>query len=192
MTTLYGQRIRLRAAERSDLPLFTTWLADPQVTENLMVNQPMSLASEEIWFENMLKRPAREQVLVIEALQAADDPGEALRYVPIGNTSFNAVEEPALAAEIGIFIGEKTYWNRGFGTETMGVMLGHGFENRNCQRSWLRVFAPNLRAIRAYEKAGFTHEGKFREGHYQHGSYVDVLIMSVLRQEWDLAQTQKG
>jgi RimJ/RimL family protein N-acetyltransferase len=47
------------------------------------------------------------------------------------------------------------------------------------------VYAGNLRAIRSYEKAGFSLEGRLREAVYKRGAYDDVLIMSVLRSEWD-------
>jgi len=63
-------------------------------------------------------------------------------------------------------------------------MLHHGFNTLNLHRIWLQVFAKNKRGIRAYEKAGFLHEGKFRHGEYQHGQYHDVHFMSVLKDEW--------
>jgi RimJ/RimL family protein N-acetyltransferase len=49
----------------------------------------------------------------------------------------------------------------------------------------LRVYAENKRAIRAYEKVGFVHEGRMRQAVYKNGSYSDILCMSVLREEWD-------
>ena len=46
-------------------------------------------------------------------------------------------------------------------------------------------FEPNQRAIRSYQKAGFIIEGKMRDAQYRNGSFVDVLLMSVLRPEWE-------
>jgi RimJ/RimL family protein N-acetyltransferase len=66
----------------------------------------------------------------------------------------------------------------------MKLFVQHGFENLNLNRIWLRVFETNPRAIRSYEKAGFIHEGKYRQGQYLEGKYVDVMIMSVLQSEW--------
>jgi RimJ/RimL family protein N-acetyltransferase len=63
-------------------------------------------------------------------------------------------------------------------------MLKHGFDTLNLNRIALRVFKNNPRAIRSYEKAGFVHEGRLRQEHYQNGEYVDVFIMSILRTEW--------
>ncbi len=85
---------------------------------------------------------------------------------------------------MGIVIGEKTYWNKGYGTEVIGLLLRHGFTTLNLHRIYLRVFQNNKRAIRAYEKAGFIHEGRQRQAEFQDGKYLDVILMSVLKDEW--------
>ena len=193
MPNLYSERLRLRAAERSDIPLFVKWISDPEVTENLMLRLPMAEAEEEIWYENMLKRPEAEHVYVIDIKLPPLEPDGEPQWLPIGNTSFISIMEIDRCAEIGIMIGEKYYWNKGYGTEAMQTMLRHGFETLNLHRIWLQVYVTNPRGIRAYEKAGFRHEGVFREGHYQGGRYLDVKLMSILRQEWDqISSTTKG
>jgi RimJ/RimL family protein N-acetyltransferase len=187
---IYGDRIRLRAAEKSDLPMFVEWLNDPEVRQYLLMNLPLSLAAEEKWYESMTARPLAEQVLVIEAAPPAGNP-EA-RYFPIGNTSFMDVDWVNRSAEVGIFIGEKMFWNRGYGREAMRLMQRHGFGTLNLNRIMLRVFQHNLRGIKAYEYAGFRHEGKMRQALYQDGRYYDVLIMSILHEEWAASQAEPG
>jgi RimJ/RimL family protein N-acetyltransferase len=81
-------------------------------------------------------------------------------------------------------IGEKQFWDQGYGTDATLAPLKHGFETLNLHRIWLQVYSKNKRGIRAYEKAGFVHEGIYRQAHYQHGRYYDVHLMSVLRNEW--------
>jgi RimJ/RimL family protein N-acetyltransferase len=81
-------------------------------------------------------------------------------------------------------IGEKDYWNRGYGREVMKLMLRHGFNTLNLHRIWLRVFEHNVRGIRAYEHAGFIHEGRLRQVAFREGRYYDLMVMSVLRPEW--------
>lgn len=179
---IYGERIRFRAPERDDLPLFVGWLNDPEVRHGIAMFLPMSLVSEEAWFENMLKHPATEQVLVIEA--RSPDPQGQERWTTIGTCSFMDIDWRSRNAEFGILIGEKSYWNKGFGTEAVKLLVRHGFQTLNLHRIWLRVFATNPRAIKAYEKAGFTHEGTQRQAEYIDGAYVDVLLMSILRPEW--------
>ncbi|MEN6555447.1 MAG: GNAT family protein [Anaerolineaceae bacterium] len=192
MPSITSERLRLRAAEKADIPMFIRWISDPEVTEHLLLRLPMSLAEEEIWFENMIARPAAEHVYVIEARIPPSEAGAETQWLPIGNTSFISILEIDRCAEIGIMLGEKSWWNKGYGTETMRTMLRHGFETLNLHRIWLQVYANNQRGMRAYEKAGFRREGIYREGHYQAGKYHDIILMSILRQEWDSQYLVKG
>jgi RimJ/RimL family protein N-acetyltransferase len=180
MPHLYGERIRLRAAEKEDISAFLRWINDADVTENLMLIAPMSRFEEENWYEGMMKNPTHEHVLVIEV----KDETPQSDYRPIGTCQFVRIDWRNQSAEIGIMIGEKTFWDQGYGSETMRLMLDHGFGTLNFHRIWLQVYAKNKRGIRAYEKAGFQYEGKFRQAHYQHGKYYDVHLMSVLKDEW--------
>lgn len=174
---IYGDRIRLRGAEREDLPRFVVWLNDPEVRRYLSMNQPLSMAREERWFEQMSQVPPSEQVLVIEVRKETG-------WMPIGNTAFHAIDWMNRSAEVGIVIGEKNYWGQGYGRDTMRLMLSFGFNTLNLNRIYLRVFEHNQRGIRAYENAGFRHEGRMRQAQFLDGKYCDVLLMSVLRCEW--------
>ncbi len=174
---IYGERLRLRASEREDLPRFVAWLNDPEVRQYLLMNSPLSLTQEERWFESMQNRPAPEQVLVIEIRE-----GEGWRA--IGTTSFIDVNWVSRSAEVGIFIGEKACWNQGYGRDVMRLMLQYGFESLNLNRIFLHVVDQNVRGIKAYEHAGFQHEGRLRQADYKDGRYNDLLVMSVLREEW--------
>lgn len=184
MSIVYGKRVRLRGAERSDLEKFVTWINDPEVTAGLTLFLPMSSVDEEKWFENAMQRPQEEKPLVIDMKDGTD-------WRLIGNSSFFAFDWVARSAEVGIMIGDKTVWNQGFGSEVMTLLLRHGFGTLNLNRIYLRVFAENKRAIRAYEKVGFVHEGCMRQAAYKNGSYSDVLYMSVLREEWDALTKEK-
>ncbi len=174
---IYGKRIQLRAIEKDDLKDFTIWLNDPEVIKGLLLYAPLSVAEEESWYEDMLKRPNDEHPLIIEVLE-----GDA--WVSLGNCGLHNIDWRCRSAEIGIFIGNKPYWNRGFGTEAMKLMVDYGFMTLNLNRIMLDVYETNLRAIRSYEKAGFVHEGRKRQAMVQDGKYIDVLIMSVLRKDW--------
>ena len=174
---LYGKRIRLRGNERSDLPKFVEWLNDPEVRRYLSMSMPISQATEEQWFEKMLKRPPEEQMLGIEIKD-----GEGWRL--IGNSDIFEINWRVRSAEVGLFIGDKSCWNKGYGTEVMRLLLCHGFGTLNLNRIFLRVDPENLGGIHAYEKAGFVQEARLREADFREGKYSDDLIMSVLRSEW--------
>jgi diamine N-acetyltransferase len=175
---IYGNRIRLRGVEREDLPLFVQWLNDPEVIEGLIFMHPMSTADETHWFEGLADRPPAERPLVIEIQFEGS-------WRMIGNCGFHNISTINRSAEVGIFIGDKSLWNSGYGTETMQILQKYGFESLNLNRIALVVYDDNPRAIRAYEKAGFVLEGRLRQAKYKHGKYGDEFIMSVLRSEWD-------
>lgn len=178
---IFGERIRLRAIERDDLPMFVSWINDPEVRAGLQLFLPISMAQEEMWFESVLKRSLETQPMVIE-VQELD------KWVPIGDTGMFDHDTQAHSAELGIMIGNKAYWNKGFGTEAIELMLKHCFETLNLNRVSLRVYENNLGAIRCYEKAGFVHEGRQRQGVFRSGKYLDVLMMSVLKEDWKKEQ----
>jgi diamine N-acetyltransferase len=175
---IYGKRIRLRGVEKSDIPKSYEWINDPEVNAGLAVDLPMSMTDEEVWFEKAGKREQAEKPMTIEA---RDGDGWKL----IGNCGVFNIEWTHRAAELGIMIGDKSAWDKGYGTETMELLLQHGFETLNLNRVYLRVYSTNPRAIRAYQKAGFVLEGTLRQGVYKHGAYADIHVMSVLRSEWD-------
>ena len=100
MPSLYSERIRLRAAERADIPMFVRWISDPEVTEHLLLRLPVSLAEEEIWFEQMLSRPAAEHVYVVEAKLPPVEGCPECQWLPIGNTAFISILEIDRCAEM--------------------------------------------------------------------------------------------
>lgn len=172
-----GDRIRLRALKRDDLPLFAEWLNDPEVTQGITLYLPFSLEDEEAWYEGMKKKPMEEHPLVIEIPKEGG-------WEPIGNCGLFNFNWRIRTAEFGIVIGAKEHWDQGYGTETLKVIIRLGFNTLNLNRISLRVFENNPRAIRSYEKAGLSQEGKLRQGHYHNGEYIDVILMSILRTEW--------
>lgn len=174
---ILGKRVRLRAVERSDLPRFVAWLNDAQVTRGLLVALPLSSADEEKWFDTMQARPLEEHTLAIEV----DMEGG---WMHVGNCGFHNLDWRNRSVELGLFIGEKQLWGQGYGSDVLRLLLRHGFNTLNLNRIYLQVFENNLGAIRSYEKVGFVHEGRLRQDIFKEGQYLDVLVMSVLRSEW--------
>ncbi|MCD6355667.1 MAG: GNAT family N-acetyltransferase [Anaerolineaceae bacterium] len=175
---IIGKNVRLRAMERADLPAFVRWFNDPEVRRNLNMVQPLSLGQEEKWYTDLLNRPVEEHLLCIEVKQGK-------KWVFVGSLGFMKINQYERSAEVGISIGDKRFWNKGYGTEATRLLINHGFENLNLHRIYLHIFATNLRGIRSYEKAGFSTEGRLREARYLEGKYVDVLIMSILKSDWE-------
>jgi RimJ/RimL family protein N-acetyltransferase len=186
MSVIYGERVRLRAVERDDIKRFCVWVNDPEVTKYLSLYLPISTVDEENWFEQMTKRDQSEKPLAIEVRD-----GDSDGWKMIGNCGVFDIDTVTRVGELGIMLGEKDEWNKGYGTETMVLLLRHCFDTLNLNRAYLRVYADNVRAKRSYDKAGFVEEGRLREAVYKHGKYDDVIVMGVLRSEWNTRKEKK-
>jgi RimJ/RimL family protein N-acetyltransferase len=102
----------------------------------------------------------------------------------IGELALDVVNWSGRDAFVGLGIGETEYWSRGYGTDVMKVLLRFAFTEINLRRVTLSVFEYNPRAIRSYEKAGFSYEGRMRKVLNKEGKRWDVFYMGILREEW--------
>jgi RimJ/RimL family protein N-acetyltransferase len=171
---ILGEKTRLRAIEREDIPTFVRWFNDPEVRQYLEMYLPMSRAEEEQWFEAYLK----DNTSRIFAIVDADD------GVTIGNVGLHGLDWKNRSATLGIVIADKEYWGRGYGSDAITTLLDFAFGEMNLHRIELSVYEFNQRAMRCYEKCGFRHEGRAREAFYRGGRYHDTFLMAILRQDF--------
>ena len=103
----------------------------------------------------------------------------------VGTCGLHQVRQADRKATFGLLIGERDQQCRGYGGEATRLAVRFGFEELNLNRIALSVFDFNPRAIRIYERAGFTFEGRFRQACYRHGRYHDELRYAILREDWE-------
>lgn len=101
----------------------------------------------------------------------------------VGRCDLFAVDLFARHAEVGIAL-TGTARGKGYGTEALALLVRYAFERRNLRRVHLRTIATNAAAIASYTKVGFVREGQLRESAWVRGSYVDEVLMGLLRSEW--------
>ena len=169
-----GRLVRLRAREPQDEPQLHLWFNDPDVTEFLSVKYPVSHHMENAFLERA------KDVGYHNANFAIVTRAEGTM---IGGCGFEKVSAEDRHAELGIAIGDKAYWDGGYGTDTMRTLCRFGFEIMNLHRIQLDVYAGNERAQHVYEKVGFRVEARKRQGIYKFGSYHDVIVMGLLETE---------
>jgi len=85
---------------------------------------------------------------------------------------------------VGIGIGSREDWGKGYGTDAMKIILRFAFTELNLRRVTLTVFEYNPRAVRSYEKVGFQHEGRLRGALLRDGKRWDMLYMGILAEDW--------
>jgi RimJ/RimL family protein N-acetyltransferase len=87
-------------------------------------------------------------------------------------------------AWVGLGIGEREFWSKGYGTDMMKLCLQYAFMELNLARVSLGLHEYNPRALRSYEKCGFRLEGRTRKDVMREGRRTDTLWMGILREEW--------
>jgi RimJ/RimL family protein N-acetyltransferase len=152
------------------------WFADAETTRYLGSRTPFSHAMEERWFESMVENQGKRSYHFVICLLAGDQ--------PIGTAGFHHVNQEDGHASFGISIGEKTEWSKGYGTDALRAICDFGFGQLRLERIELDVLAPNRRAQRSYEKAGFLTEGTLRHAIFSNGRFHDLVRMALLREEW--------
>jgi RimJ/RimL family protein N-acetyltransferase len=176
---LQGEKVRLRAPERMDIPAFLRWLNDQDVTEFLDIEPPMGMEQEEAWFDSL--RNSDTEVFSIETHD-----GEL-----VGNIGLMKFDWVARKVTIGIVIGEKSHWGSGYGSDAVKTLLRYLFDELNMNRVYLEVDTANQRAVRCYEKCGFVREGILRQVRWKRGRFKDNYAMSILKDEWNLKHTDR-
>lgn len=102
----------------------------------------------------------------------------------IGIGALGDVQWVHRTAMLGIAIGDPAYWSRGYGSDAIFLLLRYGFEELNLHRVSLTTISFNVRAQRAFEKAGFVREGVQRDTIERAGQRYDLLHYGMLRREW--------
>lgn len=112
----------------------------------------------------------REAIWAADAeLQAFDPPvGVIINNYPlsivtlegkhIGTCSLYNVGE--YHAQLGIRIGDKSYWDKGYGADAVKALVDYCFTVIGVKHIWLKVLPANVRAIKCYEKCGFSVCGR--------------------------------
>lgn len=175
---LSGKLVHL-TAENPDLMArsFARWNQDTGWVRFLDTDPPRLFSAKKMqeWLEKGMESDSDERFFAIRTI----DGNELIGFIGY----FNLFRQHGDTL-VAIALGERNYWNNGFGTDSMQVMLRYTFQELNLRRVGLIVFEYNPRAIRSYEKAGFTHEGRVRKVLLRDGKRWDFFYMGILREEW--------
>ncbi len=174
-----GELVRLCAQDAEVMgKAFSRWRRDTEFAR-LLDDEPAQVWSAKAikeWIEKDQEKEGRDIEFQINTL--SDD--QLIGFIGLFIPAWQQGD-----AWVGVGIGAREYWGKGYGTDAMRLVLRYGFQELNLHRITLGVFAYNSRAIRSYEKAGFTVEGRERGALQRDGSREDIVIMGILRQEWE-------
>ena len=183
-TFLTGEKVLLRSLELDDLDLFWSWFADREATRYSLGAWlfPWSKKETETWLRQTLQD---KETLTLGIMEKGTSQ-------LIGYAGITAISHINHSGEYYIFLGEKSIWGKGYGTEVTQLIVHYGFANLNLYRITLTVSALNIGGIKAYTRAGFQQEGVLRQACYRDGVYHDKIVMSILRPEWEASLISKN
>lgn len=174
-----GKRIVLRRVEPDDHPHVLRWQNDSEVFYWMDYERPFTLEDVRRSEERAIEEG---HPFIIE-----------LEGRPIGRIGLNGFRWRDRVASLYVFIGESGAWGRGYGLDAIVTLLGYAFDSLNLRMVQLWTLADNERAIRLYKAAGFVEDARLRERSFKEGRFVDHLVMSIDRDEFDrVRQAQAG
>ena len=171
---LLGDRIYLSPRNSEDAEIFTEWLNDFETTDYIGKSGALiSFEAERRYLEENFSPEATFSIITIDEDKI------------IGTVSLENIDSVNRSATLGIFIGDKEYRSKGYGAESIKLILEYGFRYLNLYNINLDLMEFNERAYKCYQKCGFKEYGRRRKCKYVNGKYYDSISMDILREEFD-------
>lgn len=172
---LIGRKCYLSPVAAEDALPWSIWFNDLEVT--------LPLGDEAY----VLQTLERQQQSIVE-MSTADCPVFSIVDLEtdslIGRCLLFNVSQVNRSAQLGIVIGDKGYWGRGYGTDAIQLLLDHAFNLLNLNSVMLGVFEFNQRAIACYRRVGFREIGRRRQARIIAGKKYDGILMDILAEEF--------
>lgn len=172
-----GNKIIIREKKLSDARDDYTWETDPQLADldavhALTIPFPHYLAD----YSNELHTPLlTSRYFAIDTLDGKH----------IGNCSYYHTDESNGETELGIMIGNRDYWNKGYGEDTVTTLVAYIFRTTNLKRIYLKTLESNSRAQKCFQKCGFVWCGRLLNDGF------NFVLMETFRKQWQAKSPQE-
>ena len=158
--------VTIRPLQKEDLVKMVVWNEDPEIECFVDLGLPGDLPGCLAWWEEV-SRYKDNRLFALE-----DENG-----ILIGDLELAHICWPRREAELRIRIGEKAYWNKGYGTLAVRQIVSYAFNELHFNRLYLRVYAFNTRAIKCYQKIGFKKQAVLRRE--KDRGWKDIYLMAL-------------
>lgn len=174
---LVGKRLYLRPLLKSDITeRYLSWLNDAAVTRYIETGLfPVTKKDLEEFYKKI-------KVSKTDIMFAIIDKEHDLH---IGNIKVGGINWVHRFADLGIMIGDKAYWGKGYGEEACRLLLRYAFNRLNLNKVTLGSYSTNLAALKTYKKVGFKIEGRIKKLLSIDGKYVDHVLMGILQSAYN-------
>ena len=165
-----GNKVVIRTKKLSDARNDYNWESDVELAE-LDAVHPMSIPFSRYLSEYAyeLRRPyVNSRYFGIDTLEG----------IHIGNCSYYHLDETNGETELGIMIGNREYWDKGYGRDSVSALVDYIFHNTGLNRIYLKTLEKNYRAQKCFESCGFVWCGRLlNEG-------FNFMVMEISRKQW--------
>lgn len=173
---IIGKGIYLRPLRKIDInKRYLSWLNDTLVTKYMETKfNPPTLKDLDNYYEELKNSKSNEMFAIVTSAK-----NEHIGNIKLGNINPNH-----RYADLGIMIGERKYWGKGYGQEACRLLLGYAFKRLNLNKVILGVYENHAAAIRTYQNLGFKIEGRIKDLLNFEGKYADKIIMGISQQKF--------
>lgn len=102
----------------------------------------------------------------------------------VGNIKLGPVNPRYLCGSIGMIIGEKDCWRRGYAIEAISLVVRCAFELLELHKLTAGVIQGNEASLRAFQRNHFIIEGVRRKHNFCAGAWRDETLLGLLADEW--------
>ncbi len=169
-----GSRVILREKVYTDARNDYSWEIDPELAH---LDAAPVLGASYSWYMldyiKELETPSPNSYrLAIDTLEGQH----------IGNCSYYNVNRTRGETELGIMIGVRDYWDKGYGTDVINTLVNHIFCQKHFKRIYLKTLESNIRAQKCFQRCGFNIYGHSERGKYS------FTLMELHRKDWETSQ----
>ena len=166
-----GSKVKLRDKTLADVPDDYTWQTDSELTRldavpwlNITFSEYLSAYTNELCYPSS----ARCQFAI-----------DTMDGKHIGNCTYYGINETKGEAELGIMIGNRDCWDKGYGTDAATTLVSYIFRQTNLKRIYLKTLVSNSRAQKCFQKCGFTPYGHMGRDGFR------FVLMEIYRTHWE-------
>jgi RimJ/RimL family protein N-acetyltransferase len=166
-----GKKVKLREKKITDVRNDYQWQADPELANlDAAPTLDMSFSVYLLDYSSMINHKDRRRFpLAIETLDGKH----------IGNCTCYDIDLKKGEAQVGIMIGDRAYWDKGYGVDVINTFINHIYKTSSLNRLYLKTLEWNKRAQKCFSKCGFIPCGSLKRDGY------DFLLMELKREQWE-------
>lgn len=175
--------VSIRPITINDTDNIVKWRNSPAVKRYLYTQDELTPEQHIKYFNDVVKAGKCIQFIIVI--------NENGNFEDIGTVFIKNIDIKNRKGEFGIFIGEESARGKGYSKIATKEILDYAFNIMCLNKVYLSVMEDNIPAIKAYKDVGFVQDGKLRDDYLRNGIFVDILIMSLLQNDWK-RKNEKG